>query len=152
MQTSVNLQELFSYNICYIIIILVLIIGLTLYILNVKNRKKVIIEIKEINKKDKEEIKRKYIEKLDGIDRQIRNSEITTRIAYQELSKDIRCFVYEMTNIKVQRYTLKEIKKKDMPVLYELIKEYYTPEFARKFSGDIKSSIDKTRKVIEKWN
>ena len=39
-----------------------------------------------------------------------------------------------------------------MPILYELVEEYYVPEFSEKSIGNIKLSIEKTRKVIEKWS
>ena len=74
------------------------------------------------------------------------------RAGYQELSIIIRTFVNEVTGIEVQNYALKEIKKLEMPLLYELIKEYYAPEFSENSLGDIENSINKTRKVIEKWN
>ena len=77
---------------------------------------------------------------------------ITSRKAYQELSMTIRLFVYELTGVEVQSYTLKEIKKLNIPVLYELIKEYYDPEFSKLSKGNIKLSIDKTRGVIQRWN
>lgn len=156
MQTSVKLQEPFSYSAYYIIIILVLILIITIYFLvsriqNGKSKKKV-IQIKQVAPKDRDSIKQKYIEQLNKLEEKINKNEISTRDAYKELSSIIRFFVYELTGIQVQNYALKEIKELNMPILYELIKEYYTPEFARKYLGDIKSSIGKTRKVIEKWN
>lgn len=156
MQTSVNLQEPFSYSSYYIIIVLVLILIITIYFLlttkEKKKSKKKVIQIKQVSKEDKESIKQKYIEKLKKLEEKLDKNEISTRDAYQELSSIIRLFVHELTGIQVQNYTLKEIKEINIPILYELIKEYYTPEFARKYLGDIKSSIEKTRKVIEKWN
>ena len=52
----------------------------------------------------------------------------------------------------MQNYTLKEIENLNMPILYELIKEYYNPEFSKNIKGNILSSIEKTEKVIHKWN
>ena len=42
----------------------------------------------------------------------------------------------------LQNYTLEEIEKLKMQVLYELVKEYYTPEFAKESIGDINSAIE----------
>lgn len=64
----------------------------------------------------------------------------------------MRMFVFEVTDIKIQNYSLKEIKKTNIPNLYELIEEYYEPEFASKSVGDFGISIEKARRVIEKWN
>ena len=44
-----------------------------------------------------------------------------------------------------------DIKSVDMPILYELVSEYYDPEFSKEAYGDIKKSINRTREVIEKW-
>lgn len=151
MQTSVNLQEPFSYSIYYIIIVLILIVILTLYFI-LTRKKKQIIEIKSVSIEEKNIIKQKYMEQLDELEAKVDNNKISMRIAYQTLSSIIRHFIYEMTDIKVQNYTLKEIKSINIPVLYDLIKEYYAPEFAKQSLGNIKSSMEKTRKVIEKWN
>jgi hypothetical protein len=61
-------------------------------------------------------------------------------------------FVFEVTDIETQNYTLDEIKKLNMPGLYELIEEFYEPEFALKSVGDFDNSIEKARSVIKKWN
>lgn len=154
MQVSVNLQNSFVFEIILLIILLIIIFGIMIYFLMRKNKKepKEAIEIKEVNLKDKREIQKKYLKELDDLTKEVQKDKINTREAYQKLSKIIRYFVYEITNIKVQNYTLKEIKKINMPMLYELIGEYYKPEFARYFLGNINLSIEKTRKVIEKWN
>jgi len=57
-----------------------------------------------------------------------------------------------MTNIKVQNYTLSDIEKINIPILYELVKEYYEPEFSKSSEGNILISLEKTRKVMESWN
>lgn len=157
MQTTVNLQDPFSYSLISFIIILIpliilLVIGIIYTVKRVKmqNKKEVIVRkdnIKEISK-----IKEKYINKLINIEKSLTECKISTRKAYQETSSVIRFFVYEITGIKVQNYTLQDIKELDMKNLYELMEEYYVPEFAEKSVGDIKSSIEKTRKVIERWN
>lgn len=154
MQTFTELQPPFSYSIYPIIIVIVPLFILTIYFFTSKrkNELKTLPEVKDINLKDLNSIKRKYVHKLQEVDKKINNNEISPRIAYQEISSILRFFVYEVTGIKVSHYTLRDIKKINMPILYELIREYYTPEFSRYSLGDIKSSLEKTRKVIEKWN
>ena len=39
-----------------------------------------------------------------------------------------------------------------MPVLTQLVTEYYEPEFARETYSDIYQSINKTRKVLQLWH
>ena len=131
MEVSVNLQEPFSYSIIPMIVIIILTFVIAIYII-----------VKACNKVRKEKT---------NITKRLDNNNISIREAYQKLSSTIRYFVYEVTNIKVQNYTLQDIKKLDMPILYELVEEYYVPEFSEKSIGNIKLSIEKTRKVIEKW-
>lgn len=153
MQTSVSLQAPFSYSILYIIIVAIPVIAITgLYIYkHFKKKAKPKIVIKKVAPEDRDSIKRKYLDKLRDLKVKTEKNEIESRAAYIELSSIIRFFVYELTNVQVQNYTLKEIKEINLPILYELIKECYIPEFAEKFPGDIVASIEKTRKVIEKW-
>ena len=153
MQISVNLQESFWDIIYLLIIITIVITAITIYlILGRKKDKKVenVTQIKPVT--NKRVIKNRYIVKLHQLQGRIKDNEIDIRNAYQELSKTIRYFVFEMTGIKVQNFTLEEIEKLNIPLLYELIQEYYTPEFSEKSLGDIMSSIDRARKVIEKWS
>lgn len=155
MQISVNLQEPFSYSIYPIIIVSALFVAVCVYLYIMKEVKQEEIEnveIKPIKPKSLNHIKHKYLKKIQVIETKLESGKITIRTAYQGLSLIIRYFVYEVTNIKVQNYTLKDIEKLKMPILSELIQEYYAPEFAEKSLGNIKSSLEKTRKVIEKWN
>ncbi len=155
MRITVELQEAFSYSIFPSLILLGLIVLFTLYfIFSKKNNKKTEekeIVIKEV-KKDVNKIKEKYLKKLDNLETKINERKISIRGAYQNLSSIIRLFVFEVTNIKVQNCTLREIDKLNMPNLTKLIEEYYAPEFAEHSLGNIKASLEKTRKVIEKWN
>lgn len=156
MQISVKLQDMFSYSIYQIFIVFILVFALTIYFIatrkkNVKDTKEEII-VKKAEEKDLNTIKNKYIKKIENLEEKLNNKKISIRGAYQDLSSIIRYFVYEVTNIKVQNYTLREIERLKMPELSDLIKEYYVPEFAKHSLGNIKESISKTRKVIEKWN
>ena len=67
------------------------------------------------------------------------------------MSRCIRGFVHAATGIRVQNYTLYNIERLNMPELYYLVAEYYAPEFARKSDGDVRTSLEKTRSLIERW-
>jgi len=156
METTVKLQGLFSYSIWPIIVVSIVCIVFSIYLLfeNLKNKKIVtkIEDVKIIEPKNIKAIQNKYLKRLDNLRKKLELGKITVRTAYQGLSTLIRYFVYEVTDIKVQNYTLFEIEQLNMPFLTELIQEYYAPEFARQSIGDIKQAIEKTRKVVEKWN
>lgn len=159
MQTSINLQEPFEYSVIYLIIAIVLFVLLTcyfIYIMNAKKKEKVVeVQIKEIpekNVKDIPVIKNKYLNQLESIHYRYTNNIIELRKAYQLISESVRMFVFEVTDITTQNYSLYEIERLNMPELYNLIKEYYEPEFASKSEGDFESSINKARRVINEWN
>ncbi len=156
METTVKLQDLYAYSILPISIIAILVIAITIYILieKIKKKKEIvkIEDVKIVEPKNIKSIQNKYLKRLDNLRKKLELNRITTRVAYQGLSTLIRYFIYEVTDIKVQNYTLSEIETLNMPFLTELIQEYYAPEFAKQSIGDIKQAIEKTRKVVEKWN
>ena len=150
MQIDTELREMFSYSIILIIPLLLLIILLLIIILH---KKKDIKNVKIIQPSSKNliDIKSKYLYNIQILIEDLNTNKISERIAYQSLSRLIRNFIYEVTNIKVQYYTLEDIKKINMPILSKLVEEYYNPEFERVSKGNVLESIDKTKKVIENW-
>ena len=151
MQVQTELKPMFSYSLLPTITTTIIIIAIYVLIKHL-NKKELQKEIVIPNRKDFTSIKKNYLSKLQKLSNDLNSNNITNRKAYQILSRIIRNFIYETTNIKVQNYTLNEIKMINIPILYELVNEYYDPEFAKISKGNISSSIDKTRMVIEKWN
>ena len=128
METTVKLQDLYAYSILPISIIAILVIAITIYILIEKIKKKneivKIEDVKIVEPKNIKSIQNKYLKRLDNLRKKLELNRITTRVAYQGLSTLIRYFIYEVTDIKVQNYTLSEIETLNMPFLTELIQEY----------------------------
>lgn len=155
MQLTTELNEMFSYSLWPILLFLVIIIFLIIiYIFKIKTPNKQMIKINKVTNStvNLNKIKSDYLHKIDSLVKEVKEEKIANRAAYLELSKIIRKFVYKVTNIKVQNYTLKEIRKINIPILSELVLEYYQPEFAQNEKGNILKSIEKTREVIEKWH
>ena len=149
-----DLQDMFSYS--YIPIIISLIIFLILFIIYYHlflKQKRVPVHFKHHVGMDA--LKRTYLKRLDDIIDKYRQRTITDRQVYIQLSRLIRGFAYEMTGVKLQNCTLDDISKLDMPQLYNLVYEYYDPEFAKYSQGHSPLYIDrvlvKTREVIDKW-
>ena len=151
MQIQTELKPMFSYSFLWIIVISIVII-IFLFLKWFMNKKKIKKTVIIPSHKDLTLIKKNYLEELDKLFNSLNSKKISNRSAYHHLSSLIRNFIYEVTNIKVQNYTLNEIKNLNMPSLYELVSEFYDPEFAKISKGNIASSIAKTRMVIEKWN
>lgn len=157
MQTSIKLQEPFIYSKIPLIIIVCIVFIITYYFVYLKRKKKNVKEdfvkvIPDRNIKNVPVIKEKYIKQLNSIEYEYKNNTIDLRKAYQLISESIRMFVFEITDITTQNYSLKEIKKLNIPQLYELIEEYYEPEFASKSTGDFGTAINKARRIVQEWN
>lgn len=151
MQVQTELKPMFSYSFIPILIIILLLI-LTIVIYKYIKKKEIQKQVVIPNHKDLMEIKRRYLLKIQELENNLNEKKISNRKSYQDLSSIIRNFIFEATNIKVQNYTLKEIKMINIPILYDLVNEYYDPEFSIISKGNIISSINKTRMVIERWN
>lgn len=154
MRVETELSDMFSYSflpiIIFIILLLIAIIIFKIYKPHIKSEK-TNLKPNILSHSDTLSIKNKYLSQLDNLVNEVKNDSINTRKAYQKLSKLVRNYIFETTGIKVQNYTLSEIEVLNMPSLYELVKEYYNPEFSTHSSGNILESISRTRVVIEKW-
>ncbi len=153
MQSKVSLEEQFSYSIIGVILFVIIIVAVLGYLIYIylKYKKKYQQQKQVIIPKNIMMIKKKYLYQIDTLLVELNSNKVRSRTAYNRLSVLIRSFILEATDIDLLKSTLSEIKKKDTGILYELIKEYYEPEFSMSSKGDIKSSLDKTRKVIEEW-
>jgi len=159
MQTSISLQDLYGYSVVPLLILFIVFSVMTGYIIfqknnkeKAKNHKKEPPSIPEKNIKNIPAIKNKYIEKINEIDNKYKNGKISLRKAYQEISEAVRFFIFEVTDISTQNFSLSEIKNVNVPGLYDLIEEYYEPEFASKTNGDFDNAISKARRIINEWN
>lgn len=163
MPITVELQDMFSYSFWLtagmtVLVMLIGIIGLVVF-LNRKNKKKAVApkpapvqgEQPQLKQVSGEQIKQKYCAMIDELENQYRGGKVSNRKAYQELSVIVRQFVYELTGVKVHNFTLDEINRLDMPSLYTLIAECYTPEFSVDKDGNIYDTMNKTRMVIKEW-
>lgn len=156
MESSVELQDPFSYALWPLVVAGIIAAAALIYFavlisLRIYRRKRSEPKIEYVKPVSVEKLKLKYIAELDRIYAQFRGGGLGIREAYQQMSMCIRKFVHSVTGIKVQNYTLTDIQRLNMPVLYALVSEYYAPEFARKSEGDVINSLVKTRSMIERW-
>ena len=151
MQTGTELQAPFSYSLIPIILLFV-ILFLPFIVRLIKKYWPQNNDMMVNNYIDSNTVKTKYLNRLDELENKLDSKKISNRKAYQELSFLIRSFVKEVTGLDVTTCVLSDIERMNIPVIYELVKEYYSPEFARISIGNIRSSISKTRGVIYRWN
>ena len=153
---TVELQDMMSYSKAGIIGILAMVLAVLVAIviaLIIKAKKNAPAPVPRMVSMSKIQMaKEKYNRLLLDLDARYQIGRVTEKEGYQELSKYIRHFVHDVTGIKVQNYTLEDIGKLNMPMLYYLIAECYVPEFAKEGTGNLGESIGKARGVIYGWN
>ena len=163
MPTTVNFRRLFDFSQLPIIITAAVLAALTvaivLYFLysllkDMKKKEKPVEEAPKpvFVKPDLAKLKAEYIDKLNKIE--IKYNEDTTKIrpAYEGMSKVVREFVYKATGTEVDKFTLAEISRTEFAGLTKLVGEYYQPEFDKISEGDVKASLEKTRRLVAEWN
>ncbi len=74
------------------------------------------------------------------------------RKAHILLSQCVREYCEEASSVPANSLTLREIEKLNKPTLYNLIKEFYEPEFAYDSDKDIKASFMRAAEVVRTWN
>ena len=163
MPTTVNFRRLFDFSQLPIIITAAVLAALTVAIVlmflynllkDMKKKEKPVEEAPKLVfvKPDLAKLKAEYIDKLNKIE--IKYNEDTTKIrpAYEGMSKVVREFVYKATGTEVDKFTLAEISRTEFAGLTKLVGEYYQPEFDKISEGDVKASLEKTRRLVAEWN
>ena len=103
-------------------------------------------------KPDMTKLKAQYLASLDKIEARFNEDTTKIRPAYEGMSKVVREFVYKATGTEVDKFTLAEISRTEYKGLATLIGEYYQPEFDQISEGDVKASLEKTRRLVAEWN
>ena len=156
MQLEQELEAPFHYSIIGIILLILMILIIITYILYRLYKKyhkdKPKPNIVMAPPENIFRIKNRYLFELDRIERLVQSKRLSTREAYNNLSRIIRKFVFDATGIDAMKYSLEDIKELDNKYLTLLMEEYYEPEFSKEGEGNIELSIKKTRGVIKKWN
>ena len=160
MQTSVDLQDPFSYSIVPIVVISIIIAASLIALLIVfllRRKKKAPVKQKAVpapvfRLKSKEQAQREYLEKIAVVEQKYLAGQIDVRNTHQELSAIVRMFVHDLTGINAQNFSLNELKAHNIYQISNLIEEFYAPEFAERSEKEARSSIAQAREVIVRWN
>ena len=160
MPTTVELQKMFRFSpwpltivACALVLFTLILIAMFVFsgIRNKKAGRKNTIKSLLWTPTDLEKLRQEYLAKLIQIEFDF-DSDKQIRSAYERMSVLIREFTYKATGVEVLKYSLSEIKGTGLNNLADLIEEYYEPEFDKISEGDVKASIERTRKVISEWN
>lgn len=158
MPITVELQDMFSYSflpaaIAVVLAAIIGVAGLLVFLLKKKVKQPEKAEHSPVVKPvSGDQVREKYYAVINDLETEYRSGRMSNREAFQELSRIVRYFVYEMTGIRVHHNTLAEIKKLDMPGLYAVIEECYAPEFSMDKDGNIYDTMNKARMVIKEWH
>lgn len=160
MTTLVEIQEKVSYGITPVIIMAVISVIPILWIIILELSKK---SVKVVRPQAYEELRPKF----PPHSRQVRDSylaqlrytrqlysegNISCKEGYLRLSRIIKGFINDYSEIDIATKTLAEIRGMEVPYVETLVEEYYAVEFAPDLEGDLYKSLDTTEKVIELWN
>lgn len=152
MNINTPLQDPINYNPLLRIILMVLIILLTLFLIGrylyIKKYGKIIKLLKKGNLKN---IKDTYISKINELQTNYNNKQSDIRKTSLKLSFLIRQFVFSVTDIQVLNYVLDDVKKINIPELYELMVKLYSPEFSKFSDEDINNVFEKSKNIIINW-
>jgi len=163
MPTTINLRRPFDFSVVPIAIVGGIFAALTVAILlmvlyslikDMKKKEKVeqVVEQPVFVKPDLSKLKAAYIAKLNEIEEKYNQDQTKIRPAYEGMSKVVREFVYKATGTEVDKFTLAEITSTEYAGLAKLIGEYYQPEFDQISKGDVKASLEKSRRLVAEWN
>ena len=160
MPVSVELQDPYSYSIWPIVIVTIVIIASLIalvalhFVLKMrkgpakpKTAPAVVFKPKTIA-----DAQREYLAKIAVVEQQYKSNQMDVRTVHQELSAIIRMFVYDVTGVKAQNFSLNELKANNVNQISGLIEEFYAPEFAERTEKQTDDSIRDAREVIYKWN
>lgn len=159
MPVSVELQDPYSYSIWPIVIIVIVIVAslvaivLLSILIRLRKPAKPKAPVTQIFKpKTLADAQREYLGKIAYVEQQYRDGQMDVRTVHQELSAIVRMFVYDVTGVQAQNFSLNELKAYNINQISQLIEEFYAPEFAERTDKQTEDSIRDAREVIYKWN
>lgn len=165
MDFSVEFQEPMSYVLWPVIALGVFLIAAVIYTLirilipyiKKKNEEKKALEAKKVPeepvyKPTLDELKQKYLTELFDLENSYKAGKIGDKDTYEKLSLSFRNFVFEATGTPAHKYTLYDIKGLNNPIIFNLVNNYYEPEYSQSNMGNILESLEFTKEVIAQWN
>lgn len=95
--------------------------------------------------------KKKYLKRIEDIERAHQKGELDTRAVCQRMSREVRDFVDAVTGWRTDAMVYLELAKLNRPELAEVVRHYYGPEFSYYTEADAKAAIEEGKELIRKW-
>ena len=95
--------------------------------------------------------KRRHSKKIRKIESQFKEGTLDRRAAHQEMSREIRQFVQDVSGKPMESLVYSEIRLMGYPKLTRLIEDFYVPEFASTSDAQTEDMIQKSKELIKEW-
>lgn len=164
MESIIELRKMFEYSLIpiYVVggllalvtLIIIIYIAVKLIKRSLAKRKKpeVVVAEPTWTRPDMTKLKAEYLAKIDEIEAEFNNDTTKIRSAYEKMSITVREFAYKATGVPTDKYTLEDIRATEYASLADLVEEYYSPEFDKISEGDVRQSLNNSRRLVEQWN
>lgn len=96
-------------------------------------------------------LKQKYIAIIEEHYREYERRSVSLRVLHNNLSMDVRMFVYEAQHFPAPKLTLSDLKKASFPRLTKIIEDYYGKEFSLVEHGDALSATSAAKDMVRQW-
>lgn len=96
-----------------------------------------------------DKLHRSSLKRIGAIEKAYGREQIGDRTVHQQMSREVRRFVDEVTGLNTGAMVYEDLKKLGRTDLADLIREYYGPEFAESFPADTKASLEKGKALVD---
>ena len=154
METSVELQPLFTFSTWDIVvaIVFVAVAAAAVLIAFYLRRKSVVPAVPQlIIRRPSPSVRARYLAVFDSLSSQLDSGKIETRECCEQVSEHIRKFASEMTGLDLSSSTLEELEESGMPSISETVAECYGGEFPRIPEQRAHDAIDRAKKAVREW-
>lgn len=97
-------------------------------------------------------LRNKYFELINEIERAHAEGQITRRTAHQKLGTLVRFYVHEASGVPAQVMTLDDLTRANLRSLADAVASYYPAEFASIEQGDVPASAHRAKEVVATWH
>ena len=154
METSVELQPLFTFStwdIVAAIVFIALAVAAVMVAFYLRRKSAVPAAPQLIIRRPSPSVRARYLSVFDPLSAQLDSGKIETRECCEQVSENIRKFASEMTGLDLSSSTLEELEESGMPSISETVAECYGGEFPRIPEQRAHNAIDKAKKAVREW-
>lgn len=134
-----NIEPMLNYSLTIPLLLIALIIVNIIIIIVSKTRKHNL------------PIKKQSLLQVKIVENKLQLSQISQKEATKQISIIVRNYIYNTSGIKINCYSLSEIKSLNNKTLSRLISECYKIEFSKKATINLDNIFKLAREIIKSW-